>query len=72
MVPRLLDSVELLVPAGDWPAGTLGAVVLEPAPGFVTVEVSEELVSEDTDSLDALVDVPVSSVRVVARAAQPA
>jgi hypothetical protein len=38
----------------------------------VTVENAEELMFEETDSLDALVDVPTTAVRVIARAAQPA
>jgi hypothetical protein len=52
--------------------GRVGHRAYEPAPGFVTVENAEELMFEETDSLDALVDVPTTAVRVIARAAQPA
>jgi hypothetical protein len=72
MMPHMLDCVELLEPAGRWPAGTPGTVVDEPAPGFVTVEVAEELVPAELDGLAALVDMPASAVHVVTHIAQHA
>jgi hypothetical protein len=67
-----LDIVELKEWIGSWPEGTRGTIVDVPAEGVVTVEIDNELVDPRSPLLDALIDVPESSVRVVTRHPQPA
>jgi hypothetical protein len=63
-VAGLLDVVELLVPAGRWPAGVSGTVV-EVLDSIVLVEISDE----DGRTLD-LLEVPQAAVDVVRRSQQ--
>jgi hypothetical protein len=64
---RELDYVELLVDAGDWPAGTKGTVVSED-PETALVEVSEKYWDWDPaglPKLDPFLDVPYADLKIV-------
>lgn len=67
-----LDTVELTESADGWPDGTRGTIVDVPAEGVITVEIDNDLLDPQTSLLDALIDVPESSVRVIVRHPQPA
>lgn len=56
------DIVKLLRPLGDWPAGTLGAVVAEYADSAL-IEIAAE--DESRDMLDDLVSAPYDQLQVV-------
>lgn len=49
-----------------------GTIVDVPAEGVITVEIDNDLLDPQTSLLDALIDVPESSVRVIVRHPQPA
>lgn len=64
MPPRPHDIVELIYGTDEWPAGTSGTVVDEFDGGVMV-----ELVGPDGSTL-ALLDLPVSAVRVAERASE--
>ena len=62
--PVEIDVVELLKPAGEWPAGTTGTVVSTSDDRHATVEISRD---RDGAALD-FVEVPYADLRVIKHA----